>query len=368
MKRRTKALVSAALALVAALSATAPSVSAQQDEVFLKNGKSKSVRIKSEDFDGIWFTAAGGTAASVIRWDEVDSIAYDNGEAYQSAVDAYDSGRISDTVTQLEALLADAKLRPLLKQGVLYYLGLSHARQGKADQAMADYKALLEAFPKSRYLTAVGTNLLALHLAKDDVAGAARDVEPILGMAKEAGSNEAFKAELMVLRGRLLEEQKKFADAESQYDSAARTPNASPDVISAAQLGLARCAQKGGRPGDAEKRYRELVKADAPNTLLAGAWNGLGDIALEQGSAARDPDGLRVALLAYLRGVVQYVPLSGDPTEEYERSLAGAARSFKAIGELEGNADRKRQFLDRAKQRVDQLAAQYPGSRFLKGL
>jgi hypothetical protein len=43
-----------------------------------------------------------------------------------------------------------------------------------------------------------------------------------------------------------------------------------------------------------------------------------------------------VALLSYLRGVVLYVPAQGEVTDEYERALAGSARAFKAIGELEG--------------------------------
>lgn len=369
MHQRAKAIASAALGLVLALAATAPSVGAQQDEVVLKNGKSKSIRIKSEDVDGVWYTNPGaGAAASVIRWDEIDSVQYGGGEAYETALEVYASGRVSDAAARLEALAADEKVRPILRQGILYYLGLAHARLGKTDQALADYKALLEAFPKSRYLLPVGTNLLTLHLAKGDVAGAARALQPVLALAKGAGSNEALQAALSVLNARLLEEQKSLQEAELMFDSAARSSKAEPDVISAAKLGVARCAQKAGRAEDAEKRYRELVKADAPSTILAGAWNGLGDIALQQATAARDSDGLRIALLAYLRGVVLYVPDQGDPTEEYERSLAGAARSAKAIGELESSPERKRLFLDRAKQRVDQLAAEYPGSRFLQGL
>ena len=116
---------------------------------------------------------------------------------------------------------------------------------------------------------------------------------------------------------------------------------------------------------DGNQRYRELTKADAPNILLAGAWNGLGDLALEQGVAKRDPDGLRLALLSYLRGVVQYVPAQGEPTDELERALAGAARSSKAIGELESNPERKQAFLDRSRQHRAQLEAQFPGSRFI---
>ena len=207
---------------------------------------------------------------------------------------------------------------------------------------------------------------MTLYLDKADVGGAARALEPVLGVAKESGTSEGNQAALSVLRGRLLEEQGKFDEAESLLENASKSSKASPNVVVAAKYGIARCAQKRGRPRDAEQRYKDLRKADARNTVLAGAWNGLGDIALEQATGARDPDGLRVALLAYLRGVVLYVPSSGEPTEEHERALAGAARACKAISELETAPDKKQLFLERSKQRHGQLASQYPGSRFLK--
>jgi tetratricopeptide (TPR) repeat protein len=356
-----------ALAFCVVLASAGPLAAAQQnDRVILKNGKDKTVKIKTEDLDGVWYTATGGGGNTVIKWDEIDSIQYGGAEAYQKALEAYSSGRISEAAAQLEALAGDAELRPVLKQTVLYYQGLAQGRLGKPDAALATYKSLLEGFPKSRYLLPVGSNLLALYIAKDDAAGAARALEPVLAVAKDAGSNEGLQASFNVLRGRLQEEQKKFDEAESLFEAASKVSKADPDVIATAKLGLGRCAQKRGRPRDAETRYRDLVKADAPNTVLAGAWNGLGDIALEAGVAARDADGLRVAVLAYLRGVVLYAPVSGEPTEEHERALAGASRAFKAMSELEGNAERKQLFLDRARQRQGQLASQYPGSRYLK--
>ena len=53
---------------------------------------------------------------------------------------------------------------------------------------------------------------------------------------------------------------------------------------------------------------RVKVGANAPNYVLAGAANGLGDIWLAQGTTNRDADMIKDALLAYLRGKVIYVP------------------------------------------------------------
>ena len=345
------------------------SLSAQQDRIILKSGKDRQVRIKSEDFDGVRYTtAAGGSAETRVAWAEIESIEYSGGKDYQEALGAFGAGRWSDALTRFDALIADAELRPPMRQGALYHAGLANLRLGKPDEALAKYMLLLQEFPKSRYLLPVGTSLLSIHLAKDDAAGAAKALEPVLAASKDASGDEALVAALGVLRGRLLEEQKQIDQAEKAYNDAARAPKADPDVVIGARLGLARCTQKRGNAGEAERLFRELAVADAPNAILAGAWNGIGDIAYEQATSKRDPEGLRVALLAYLRGVVLYTPAQGEVSDEFERALAGASRAFKAAGELEANADRKKTFLDRARQRKDQLAAQFPGSRFLKGL
>ena len=346
------------------LVATAGTLSSQSDRVILKTGKDRTVRIKSENFEGVWY----GTGDTVIRWNEVDSIEYAGGESYQKALEALETGRVADAAGQLETLAADADLRPVLRQHVLFHLAVANSRLGKRDEALARYEDLLEAFPDSRWILPAGSSMLSLYLAKQDVPGAARALEPVLAAAKGGASAGPLQSALDILRGRLLEEQARLDEADRVYEEIARSPDAEPDVVLAAKLGSARCAQKRKQPADAEKRYRELATSDGPNALLAGAWNGLGDLALEQALSKRDPDGLRVALLSYLRGVVLYVPQQGEPSEELERSLAGAARTFQAIGELEGNAERKQLFLDRARAHKSQLAAQYPGSRFLVGL
>lgn len=362
--RRIRSWSAAALALGLALCVTAGTLSAQSDRVVLKTGKDRTVRIKSENLDGVWY----GAGDTVIRWDEIESVEYSGGEALQKALQALEAGRVADAAGALETLAADGELRPVLRQVVLYHLAVANARLGKRDEALARYADVLEDFPKSRYLLPAGSSLLSLSLAKNDVAGAVRTLEPALAAAKDVGSDAPLQAALEVLGGRLLEEQEKFDRADALYETIVRNPAAQPDVVLAAKLGLARSAHKRKLTSDAEQRYRELVAADGPNVLLAGVWNGLGDLALEQAVAKRDPDGLRIALLSYLRGVVLYVPDQGDPSEELERSLAGAARSFQAIGELEANAERKQLFLDRARLHKSQLASQYPGSRFLAGL
>jgi tetratricopeptide (TPR) repeat protein len=366
VKRIRNSALGLVLASCACLLALGGTPQAQNDRIVLKGGKDKTVRIKKEDLDGVWYPGSGGAGDTIVKWSEVDSIVYGSADAYQKALETLNSGRVADAASQFEALAANADLRVVLRQNVLFHLAVADVRLGKADEALTRYKELLEGFPKSRYLLPIGSSLLSIHLAKKDVAGAAKALEPVLAAAKDVGPDAPVQAALGILRGRLLEEQKKIDDAASTYDGTLRNPKAEPDVILAAKLGLARCAQKRGQSNDADKRYRELAKGDGPNTLLAGAWNGLGDLALEQAIKSRDQDGLRVALLSYLRGVVLYVPDPGEASDELERSLAGASRAFKSMSELEGNADRKQVYLERARQLRSQLTTQFPGSRFLE--
>ena len=63
--------------------------------------------------------------------------------------------------------------------------------------------------------------------------------------------------------------------------------------------------------------------------------------------------------------MVQYKPLPGESTEEYERALAGSALCFRYLSELEQNPDKKKQHRDRERDRAEQLQREYPNSPFL---
>ncbi len=366
MNGRQRIARHACLLLAFALWPLAGGAFAQQDKITLKDGKERTVKITSEDYDGLWYSAEGGSVG--LRWKEVDSIRYGGAEKYYKALDAVSSGKPADALPLLQELAADTKLRPVLRHNVLYSLGLASERLGMQDQAIATFQELLKSFPKSRYLLDVGGRLLAIHLARGDAAGATSVLESTLAAAKASGMDPGLQAGFGLLRGRILEAQNKFDQATTVFSTTAATSGADPDVILAAKLGVARCAQQSGRAAEAEQRYREIILQDAPNQVLAGAWNGLGDLALQPATAKRDPDGLRDALFAYLRGVVLYVPERGGSSEEHQRALAGAARAFRGLGELESKADLKKVSLERAKQLRDQLAMDYPDSPHLKGL
>lgn len=358
------AFATSAIASPAAVSRA--SQDANRDVVNLKNGQSELGKIKSEDFTGVEIDPVKGDAKR-IPWSEIvpNGIAYANAE-WQAVSDLLAAGKFADAMAPLDELKADTKLAAPIKQNVLYFQGVALQREGKLDEALAAYKELVAGFPKSRYLLEVGDALVTIHAAKKDFAGATKALNDL-----EAGAGEAgFSAAAGVLKGRVFEEQKDWAKAGAAYSVAAAASGVSPAVQMQAELGLARALVAQNKKPDAEAALRKLVAKEGPNHLMAGAWNGLGDLTQERARAANngkgDSEQLLDALYMYLRGVVQFAPLPGQPTLEYERAMAGAAATFKALSEVETVADRKRLYAQRAAQRLQQLKNEFPNSPFAK--
>jgi len=253
----------------------------------------------------------------------------------------------------------------VIRHNVVYRLGLIYQALGDADKAIAQFQDVLKSFPKTRYLLSIEEGLLEIYLGRSDIAGARSAIDSAFGAAQASGMDASLQAGFGVLRGRLLEEEKKYTEALTLYDTTAGNAAADSDVIAAAKLGAARSAQAAGNAVDAIRRYKELVSVDAPNNVLSGAWNGLGDLYMKEATDKRDTDGMRDALLAYLRGVVLYVPDREGSTEEYERALAGSSRCFKSISELEQDPKTKKDYSERARVRLEQLKREFPKSRFI---
>ena len=354
------------IAFVLGLAALSGVASAQTDKILMKDGKEKSnVKIISEDYDGVRIELAGGNGTTGVRLKEIASVKYGSADKYNQALDQFNAGKFAEAQPLFEALAADTKQRQVIRHNVVYRLGLIYQALGDADKAIAQFQDVLKSFPKTRYLLNIEESLLEIYLGRSDVSSAQSAVDSAFGAAQAAGMDPSLQAGFGVLRGRLLEQQKKFTEATTLYDTTAAASGAEPDVVAAAKLGAARSAQAGGNDADATRRYKELIVLDAPNSVLAGAWNGLGDLYMKEAAAKRDIDGMRDALFAYLRPVVLYVPEREASTEEYERALAGSAQCFKGISELEQDPKVKKEYLERSRVRLEQLKRDYPKSRFI---
>ena len=213
MIRPTRALrrsLSTALA-AAVLLATAAGVRAStqdkpadtKDTVTLKSGATESGKIKSEDYGGLVIDSKGD---KTIAWADIvpGSIHYYNATAYESAKDQFDGGKLDDALKGFDDIKGDKAARPPIKQHALYYIGLIQQRQGHFDEALAAYKELLTAFPKSRYLYDVGENMVAVYQAKKDTANAAKALDQLSTDALTAGADPGFSSAINVLKGRVL--------------------------------------------------------------------------------------------------------------------------------------------------------------------
>lgn len=351
------------LALPLLLGALASPAAAQdKDTVQLKDGTTDTGLVKGEEYGGLsWQPAKGG--ARTILWNEIapNGITYANALEFQSARDEFDKGALPEALAKFEELLGDTKLRGVLKQNALFFTAMIHQRQGEYDKAIEGYKALVADFPKSRWLMEVGENLVLSHVAKKDVAGAGKALDELSAAATSAGVEAGFNSSVNVLKGRLFEEQGKFPEAQAAYGVVATATGVPSTVVQQARLGQARCFVALNKKSEAEAIYRKLVAEDAPNTVLAGAWNGLGDLALEEArKGSADAEKLMDVLLCYLRGVVQYTPAAGESRAEYKRACKASAEVFKFISQVEKNADRKRLYLQRATEREEQFKKEFP--------
>ena len=356
LTRTKKRLLSTACLLFLAV----PALAQDKDTIQLKDGKTETGKIKSEDYSGLVLEGKGGRT---IQWSEIvpNGVTYSGSAEFTSAKENLDNGKFDDALPKLEELKGDTKLRAVIKQNVLYFIPVILQRQGKFDEAIAGYKELVLAFPKSRYLMEVGEGLVNSFLAKGkDYAGASKALDELADAALKAGVEAGFSAGVNVLRGRLFEEQGKISEASGAYSVAEKASGVSKAIVQQSQLGQARTLVALKKPTEAETLYRKLVGEDAPNAVLAGAWNGIGDLLKDEARTKRDSEKMLDALFAYLRGVVQYAPLPGEPTTEYKRAMQGSAECFKLISDLEQNADRKRLYAERARERTEQLKKEFP--------
>ena len=340
-----------------------------KDTVQLKNGTTESGKIKSEEYGGLVIDNKGD---KTIAWKDIaqpGGIRYANAPQYEAAKDQFDGGKLDEALKSFEELKGEKSLRPVLKQHTLYHLAAIDQRMGKLDEALAGYKELLAAFPKSRYLYQVGENYVTLYAAKKDPAGASKALDELSTGAMTAGVDPGFGSAVNVLKGRILEDQKKYAEAQAAYTVAEKATGVDAGVVQQAILGQARCAVALKDNVKAEGLFRKLTTSpDAAAPVLAGAWNGLGDLMIEEARKAGKPDQDKItdALYCYLRGVVQYVPLPGESTTEYERAQFYSAKCFEYLGSLATKPDVKSAYAAAKAVRLDQLRKQFPNSIYLQ--
>jgi len=339
---------------------------AKEDEVVLKDKSTEKGKVIAENYDVLELEVKKGVKKKH-EWGRIDKVVY--GSTPPEYAEAM-SDRASDpegALEKLKELSATEGLSDVIRQQVLFDIANLQQQLGALDEAVAAWNALIAAFPEGRYLGSAARGLVDCSLAKSDAEGAGKALDA-LKAGPAVGKFEALGVEVKALGGRILMAQGKFADARAAFEAAEKDPKATPNVAAFSRLGAAECLKAEGKADDAEKRFKAIVEGEGPSFLLAGAWNGLGDLLSEKGKTARNADLITEALFAYLRGVVQYVPAPGEPQDEFERALGGSAKCFKLLSQLETNKDRKSYYDGQANATAERLRKLAPNSEYLKQL
>lgn len=148
-------------------------------------------------------------------------------------------------------------------------------------------------------------------------------------------------------------EQKKFAEADREYEAAGRIQTDPADQASGrqkreAQAGRARCLSRQGKAADAVKLLEEVVRGAAPDddALLGMAYVALGDA---YRAAGKDQD----ALIAFLTVDLVY----NKAPEQHSEALYNLVQLWQ-----------KTQNPERAREAKQSLETVYPDSRWTKAL
>ncbi len=357
---KTVASAFAVAGLLAAAAVTARAQEGEENDRVKKTDKSEQQgKITAEDVKGIKITV--GKAGIGIDWKSIKSIEYSGAgwSSLRQAMGSVDSGAIADAIAQLEKLRKE-EIRPLLKPHVLNLLGFCYLRNGEFDKSIQAFDEMFKIAPQTQFLVkGGGANLVNAYLGKGDAAGAAAALDTL----KKAVSDPAA---LNLLSATVQEAGGDFAGAAGSYKAVMDA--ASDDATKgAAELGVARCLAGQKKTAEAEAKYRGLVSRDLPPLVLAGAWNGIGDIMYDDAAAKHNSDTMYDALYAYLRGCVLYLPGSGESTSEQERALYGAYKCFKGLSEIETKDKEKRNLMKQAGERLDLLRQKFPNSPYLRG-
>lgn len=287
------------------------------------------------------FTRPAGQVLKILA---ADSLAGQFKEAMNDA----SSGFFTDAADKFMA--AANELQGFGKQSALYFRVQAYANGGLVPQALDACNDLLTAFPKSFYFCDVQI-LRAKVAASKNEAGAADEVTKLLGaVASAAGMNnrDLFRAEWSRIY-LTLETQRKFEDAEKAY----RELVAKIDKTDAAQgattrqqahVGIGNCLVAGKKDADARGFFEKATDSRSPD-VLAGAYLGLGNVALSEAKGLRDAgqkdlarEKLTEAVTHYLRVTCKYKADVEDSSPVLD-ALVNQAHVFVALFEMSGNKD-----------------------------
>lgn len=326
--------------------------------------KPREISVVEETYKGVVYSVGAGGRGTYL-WKEIESLDYvSRPKELSQGIAAVRKGEYEEGLKLLQRFKAEKGLSPVFRQQALFRCAQAAESTGRVEEAIATYRQLLSDFKQSRFLQQANDRIVACLVATKKFDEAQKALAASRQAAIEARLDEELLREFDFLEAGLLESRGKLSEAANAYEKLSAAASSNPLVADLARIGAARCQyQKAGDASKAKAVCEEVINKANEGTspvVMAAAWNGLGEVQLQEGRKDRKADKVREALFSVLRGVVQYFPAEHDRTIEYERSLFLSGQAFKSLADLTTDETQKKLNLLRAGEKLQELKNRYP--------
>lgn len=272
-------------------------------------------------------------------------------EAFQEAEQAVNLGSYGEAIDLFGRAVKDAAKDDVLKQVAYFQWGSTAYQARQWARAIEIFQNFVKEMSDTWYMERVYRLMYDAAMANRDPATANRVIDEFTAASRSKNkANWGKVAELF--RADMLENQNKFDDAVRIYAKYSRD---SGTVGQDAAAGELRCLAKQQKWAEAKARAEGIIRDGRQkrgDRVMIAAYNALGDAALQSKQ-------VKEAMLNYLRGITEFEGPSVIGTFEHATSLAMSAVTMAEYGSTLP-AEKKEQYLDRARNLYGELRSRYP--------
>lgn len=306
---------------------------------------SDEVKIVDATYEAVKLSKGGTKPAAQVT--QLASLDAARDETFKQAMNDASSSLFAEASDGFRA--AAGALKDYAKQEALYRAMQAAEGTGDFGRASGAADELLAAFPKTFYFCDAQVLKAKIATAKNDLAGAAAALDAVKN-APGMNPRDSFRAQFTKV-SLTLELQRKYEQAAAEYRVLIGSMDREKEAAAVAvtkqrcQVGLGSCLLALKKDKEARPFFLQATESRDPD-VLAGAYNGLGDVALVEARALRDAKQLveakakleNEAILHYLRVSLKYRNEVTDTTPIL-RAMENQAAVFIALFDMSGGKD-----------------------------